>query len=111
MLSRSIRGPDSAFSFERQEFKEIVDAIGKAEAARCRVYYGASKEDIKSRVFRRSLFAVQDVKKGDPFTEKNVRSIRPAHGLPPKHQQAVLRHKASRDIQAGEPLRWDLITD
>jgi N-acetylneuraminate synthase len=110
-LSRSIRGPDSAFSLEPQEFKAMVDAIRTAEAALGRVSYGANKEDVKSRIFRRSLFAVQNVKKGDPFTEKNVRSIRPAHGLPPKHQQAVLRHRASRDIQRGEPLRWELITD
>src|SRR5579863_1008899 len=79
-LSRSEPGPDSAFSLEPQEFKAMVDAVRVAEKALGKVHFGCSAREESSRVFRRSLFVVQDVKRGEPFTAENVRSIRPGHG-------------------------------
>lgn len=108
-LSRSDPGPDSAFSLEPQEFKAMVDAVRVAEKALGQVHFGCSAREESSRVFRRSLFVVQDVKRGEPFTAENVRSIRPGHGLHTRHLTEVLGAHASRNIERGTPLSWELV--
>jgi pseudaminic acid synthase len=108
-LSRSTPGPDSAFSLEPAEFAEMVRAIRTAEAALGSVHYGLSPAEEKSRVFRRSLFAVADIAAGERFTEQNVRSIRPGLGLPPKELPRLLGRRAARAISRGEPLSWDCV--
>lgn len=105
-MSRDIEGPDSKFSLEPHEFKEMVDSVRIAEQALGQVHYGLSESEQSSRVFRRSLFIVKDVKKGEPLTCENVRSIRPGHGLPPKHMEEVIGRVASEDIERGTPLEW-----
>ncbi|MEI7732397.1 MAG: pseudaminic acid synthase [Verrucomicrobiota bacterium] len=108
-LSRAIPGPDSAFSLEPPEFKAMVQAIRVAEKALGRVSYEISGNESKSRMFRRSLFVVEDVQAGERFTETNVRSIRPGHGLHTRHLREVLGKRASQSISRGTPLSWDLI--
>jgi len=109
-LSRSIPSLDSAFSLEPQEFKAMVEAIRTTEKALGEVRYEVSEQEAKSRVFRRSLFVVKDMKAGEVFTEENVRSIRPGYGLHTRHLKDVLGRRAARDIQRGTPLSWNLIT-
>ena len=108
-LSRDIAGPDSAFSLEPDEFKAMVDAIRTAEKALGKIHYGVSEHEAKSRVFRRSLFVVKDIEAGEVFTEKNVRSIRPGHGLSPKYLEGVLGRRAAKGIARGTPLAWGLV--
>src|SRR5216684_4180706 len=108
-LSRSTPGPDSTFSLEPQEFKAMVEAVRTAEKALGAVHYGLSSKEEASRVFRRSLFVVQDVKRGETFTAENVRSIRPGYGLHTRHLGEVLGKRALRDIERGTPLSWDLV--
>jgi pseudaminic acid synthase len=108
-LSRALPSPDSNFSLEPQEFKSVVEAIRTAEKALGEVHYGATDQEAKFQDYRRSLFVVKDIKKGELFTEKNVRSIRPGHGLPPKYLQDVLGKRASVDIKQGTPLTWELL--
>jgi pseudaminic acid synthase len=108
-LSRSQKGPDSEFSLEPQEFKAMVDAIRFTESALGVVQFGPSQREASSRVFRRSLFVVKDVRRGEEFTAQNVRSIRPAHGLHTRHFLDVLGKRAARDIVRGTPLEWDLV--
>jgi N-acetylneuraminate synthase len=108
-LSRSVSGPDSAFSCEPKEFKEMVEAVRTAEKALGSVNYGVGEHESHSRVFRRSLFVVSDMKGGDIFTADNVRSIRPGYGLHPRHLKDVLGRYASQEIKRGTPLTWDLI--
>jgi pseudaminic acid synthase len=105
-LSRSIPGPDSTFSLEPHEFKAMVEAIRTVEKALGRVHYGVTEQEAKSRVFRRSLFVMKDIAAGETFSKENVRSIRPGHGLSPKHLNEVLGRKAALDIKRGTPLRW-----
>jgi len=109
-LSRSRPGPDSAFSLEPGEFKEMVAAIRVAEAALGEVRYDLTEQETASRVFRRSLFVVVDMKAGETFTPENVRSIRPGHGLAPKYLPAVLGQKAAVDIKRGTPLSFRLVS-
>jgi pseudaminic acid synthase len=108
-LSRSQPGPDSAFSLEPDEFKEMVDAIRVAEKALGVARFGPSDKEKASREFRRSLFVVEDVAEGEPFTESNVRSIRPANGLHPRHLGDVLGKAAAQGIKRGTPLRWEFV--
>lgn len=108
-LSRAEPGPDSAFSLEPEEFKAMVTAVRHIERALGGVAYGVTSAEQKSLVFRRSLFVVEDVRAGEPFTEQNVRSIRPGHGLPPKFLPEVLGRCAARDIERGTPLSWNLL--
>ncbi len=108
-LSRAVPGPDSAFSLEPNEFKAMVEAIRTAEKALGRIHYGLENQEEASRVFRRSLFVVKDMKAGDEFTGDNVRSIRPGHGLPPKYLADVLGRSATMDVSRGTPLSWDLV--
>lgn len=106
-LSRNDPGPDSSFSLEPQEFKAMVDAVRITERALGSVSFGPSEHEKNSVVFRRSLFVVADVKAGEVFTRENVRSIRPGHGLAPKHIVDVLGKKAVRNIERGTPLRTE----
>ncbi len=109
-LSRSHPGPDSAFSLEPHEFKNLVDAVREAEKALGEVHFGFSAKEASSRIFRRSIFVVQDIKRGETFTAENVRVIRPGHGLHTRHLNEVLGCRAARDIERGTPLSWDLVT-
>jgi N-acetylneuraminate synthase len=106
-LSRRVPGPDSAFSLEPSEFRELVDAVRTAEKALGEVRYGPTSEEEALRAFRPSLFVVKDVKAGEAFTSSNVQSIRPGAGLPPKHLDQVLTRRAACSLQAGTPLRWE----
>ncbi len=108
-LSRGISGPDSTFSLEPNEFKAMVDAIRTAEEALGEISYKISGQEAKSRIYRRSLFVIKDVKKGEIFTEGNVRSIRPGYGLHPRHLKDVLGRRATRDIERETPLSLELI--
>lgn len=108
-LSRSIPGPDSAFSLEPQEFKAMVDSVRVAEKALGEVHFGLSDKEQSSRVFRRSLFVVVDVRQGEFFSSSNVRSIRPGYGLHTRHLDEVLGKRAARDVERGTPLSWDLV--
>ncbi|HEC35431.1 MAG TPA: pseudaminic acid synthase [Anaerolineae bacterium] len=109
-LSRDVPGPDSAFSLEPHEFKAMVEAIRVAEKALGEVRYEVTEREQASRVFRRSLFVVRDMKAGEVFTGENVRSIRPGYGLHTRYLGEVLGRRAARDIERGTPLSWELIT-
>jgi pseudaminic acid synthase len=108
-LSRSLPGPDSAFSLEPHEFKAMVEAVRTAEKALGDVHFGVSEKEEASRIFRRSLFVVKEVKRGELFTASNVRSIRPGNGLHTRHLGDVLGKRAARDVERGTPLSWDLV--
>ena len=108
-LSRELKGPDSAFSLEPHEFQTMVEAVRAGQAALGTIKFGVNADDAKSRIFRRSLFIVKDVKQGERFTEENVRSIRPANGLHTRHLSEVLGKPAAHDIERGTPLSWDLV--
>lgn len=108
-LSRQVPGPDSAFSLEPKEFKEMVDAVRVAEKALGKVHYEVSEREKESIVFRRSLFVVKNMKAGEAFSDENVRSIRPGYGLHTRHLTDVMGRYAAREIERGTPLTWDLV--
>lgn len=110
LVSRKDGGADARFSLEPDELAEMIRRIRAAEKAIGTVSYGPQSQAEKENTqYRRSIFVSKDVKKGELFSAENVRVIRPAHGLAPKHLDEVLGKKASRDIEAATPLAWDMI--
>ncbi len=109
ILDRQIGGPDSSFSLEAREFKEMVNEIRQVELALGSVNFEITGKTKNSRTFARSLFVVKDISAGEFFTEENVRSIRPAMGIAPKYFNEIIGKKAARNIERGTPLSWDLI--
>ena len=108
-LSRSMPSPDSEFSLEPDEFKEMVNAIRTAEKALGKVSYEITEKQKATRVFRRSLFVVKDIKEGEEFTEENVRSIRPGFGLNTRYFDKIIGKCANKDIKRGIPITWDVV--
>jgi N-acetylneuraminate synthase len=108
-LSRAKPGPDSAFSLEPPEFKAMVEAVRTAENALGGVSYALGRQESKSRVFRRSLFVVRDMKTGEVFTPETVRSIRPGYGMHTRYLGEIIGRAARCDIRRGTPLGWHLV--
>ena len=108
-LQRSDGGPDAAFSLEPSEFSEMVQRVRAVERVLGNTCFGPSKSDVGNLKFRRSLYVVQDIQKGDAFNVGNVRSIRPANGLAPKHWNDVIGRTATKPISKGTPLEWEHI--
>jgi len=108
-LSRSLGGPDAAFSLEPEEFKAMVKAVREVEKALGGICYELTEKMKKNRQFSRSLFVIKDMKTGEVFTEKNVRSIRPGYGLHPRYLKKILGRRATQDIKRGTPLKWSLV--
>ena len=108
-ISRNDGTPDSFFSIEPKELKELVDNIRLAEKAMGEVYYGLTESEKNSSVFMRSLFEVKDVRAGEKVTSKNVRSIRPGYGLAPGFITEVCGSTFKKDAVKGTPLSRDLI--
>jgi N-acetylneuraminate synthase len=108
-LSRSLKGPDSAFSLEPAEFKAMVEAVRVAEKSLGEIHFGPTDSERTSRVFRRSLFVVEAVRRGETFSPENIRSIRPGHGLHTRHLPQIVGKRAACDIERGTPMSWDLV--
>jgi len=108
-LSRAEGGVDSAFSMEPSEMKDLVTDVNIAYQSLGNVFYGPTDAEIPSLKFRRSLYVVKDIRKGEQFTPENVRSIRPANGLSTKFYEKILYKRTIVDILAGIPLTNDLI--
>ncbi|WP_017658925.1 pseudaminic acid synthase [Baaleninema simplex] len=108
-LSRADGGVDSTFSMEPEEMRQLVIESKRAWQALGKVQYGATKAEEESKVFRRSLYVVQDMKVGDVFTPENLRAIRPGYGLPPKYYDRLLGKFVNVNIKAGTPLTWEIL--
>ena len=108
-LSRAEGGVDSDFSLEPHELERLVTECRDAWLALGTVRYDEVASEAASRDHRRSLYVVADVAEGELLTPANVRSIRPGHGLPPKHLPEVLNKRASRRLARGTPLDWSMV--
>ncbi|AKH77631.1 pseudaminic acid synthase [Leptospira interrogans str. 2003000735] len=108
-LSRAEGGVDSAFSMEPVEMKSLVTETERAWQSLGKITYGPTEKERASMVFRRSLYVVEDINAGDKITERNVKSIRPGYGLPPKYLDVVVGKRVSHNVFRGTPVNWDLI--
>jgi pseudaminic acid synthase len=110
-LARADGGVDSAFSLEPTELAALVNAARLAHAAVGQPTFGPTASEANVLKNRRSLYVVKPVLKGERFTPDNVRSIRPANGIKPKHFDNTMGKQATRDLQFGEPLTHDMVAD
>ncbi len=108
ILDKSIESADSSFSLDKKEFTEMVKAVRDAEKSIGKIDYEMTEAKKKRRLLGRSLFVVEDIKKGEELTEKNIRSIRPSNGLAPIYFKNVLGKKATEDFSRGTPLDWNM---
>jgi len=108
-LRRTDGGPDAGFSLESEEFRELVKSVRETEKAIGKVHYGSGKKESENNIFRRSLFAVENIKAGEKLTKENIRCIRPGYGLEPRFLSKALGRKVKKDIKRGTPLNWNLI--
>ena len=108
-VRRADGGVDSAFSLEPAELAQLVADVAAARASVGTPSYAVAPSEQATLSFRRSLYVVADVRAGELLSPTNVRSIRPGHGLSPRHLELVLGRTASRDIARGEPLDWSMV--
>ena len=109
ILDRSIGGADASFSMDEAEFTTMVKAVREAEKAIGVVDYNLTEKQVRGRDFCRSLYVVEDIKKGEVITEKNVRSIRPGFGMHPKYYKEILGKYSKKNIEKGEQLKIEYI--
>jgi len=108
ILNRKDSGPDAAFSLEPNEFSLMVKQIRATEKMLGEPFLEAIESEKENKQFRRSLWAVKSIKKGEVFTKENVGIFRPAVGLEPRYFDEILGKEALRDIEFGTPLTRDL---
>ncbi len=110
ILNHSIGGPDAAFSMDEKEFAEMVKGVREAEKAIGTIDYSLTDKQKKGREISRSLYVVKDVKAGDKISSENIRSIRPAYGLHPKHYNEIMGKSFNKNIEKGTKLSFDLFS-
>jgi pseudaminic acid synthase len=105
ILDKSIGGADADFSLDRDEFEQMINAVRDTEKLLGKVDYSLNESKKKNRRFSRSLYISKDIKKGEVFSEENIRSVRPGYGLHPKYLQDVLGKIATKDYKFGDKIR------
>lgn len=110
-LDRNAGGPDDSFSLEKQELFQLCRDSKIAWQALGSINYNRKESEKGNMVFRRSLYVVNDINKGEKFTNDNIRSIRPGYGLPPKNLKNILGKTASKFLSRGSALTSDCISD
>ncbi|MDL2123082.1 MAG: pseudaminic acid synthase [Deltaproteobacteria bacterium] len=108
-LCRDDGGVDSSFSMEPDEMRTLVVETERAWQSLGKVKYGPTEKETASLVFRRSIYVVEDMRKGEVCTKKNLRIIRPGYGLQPKHYETILGKKINKSAKKGTALLWDMI--
>lgn len=108
-LNREDGGVDSAFSLEPEEMKSLVVETERAWQSLGKISYGPIESEKGSMIFRRSIYISNDMKKGDVFTNKNLRIVRPGMGLSPKYYDKMLGLQINRDAKKGTALTWEMI--
>lgn len=108
-ISREIENPDSSFSMEKDEFKNMVEDIRSVEKAKGKIKYGPEEEEKENVKFRRSIFVTKNINKGEIFDKENIKIIRPAYGMHPRYYDEILGKSANADLKAGTPLKWKFI--
>lgn len=104
-----VESADSKFSMTMDEFAQMVQAVRNAKLIAKGPCYELTEGEKASIAFRRSIFAVKDIKAGERFTEENIRVIRPGNGMKPKYYADILDNHAVTDIKRGQPIREELI--
>lgn len=102
ILDRDLGGPDASFSLNEEEFKKMVNSVRETEQLLGCITYDLTEKQIEGKNFSRSLYVVNDIKKGEKLTIKNLKSLRPGYSLHPKYFDFIINKKVKRDFIKGE---------
>jgi pseudaminic acid synthase len=108
-LSRTDGGVDSAFSLEPAELAALVEESERAWMSLGSVAYGPTEAEMKSLIFRRSLYVAEDMRRGEKFTRRSLRVVRPGKGLHPRYYEQLLGKPVACDVRKGTPVDWSII--
>jgi len=108
-LERQKKGFDLAFSLKGKEIKEYAKVIKDTSLMMGKKYFFRNKSENHSLQFRRSIYAVSDIKKGERFTKKNIRVIRPGFGILPVYFEKIINKKSPFDIKMQTPIKKSLL--
>lgn len=109
ILDKSVGGPDCSFSLDKREFSLMVEKVRETEKLIGKVDYSLNEKRKEQRRFSRSLYVSKDIKKGEAFTEENIKSVRPGYGLHPKYLNELLGKVATKDYTLGDRIEKDII--
>ena len=104
-LDKQKRGLDIEFSLKGKEIKKFREDINLAYNLLGKKYFYRNKSEKKSKIFRRSIFATENIKKGEKFNNQNIRRIRPGYGLEPKYYEKLIGRKSPITLDKGQPLK------
>ena len=104
-LDKQKRGLDIEFSLKGKEIKKFREDINLAYNLLGKKYFFRKKSEKKSKIFRRSIFATENIKKGEKFNNQNIRRIRPGYGLEPKYYEKLIGRKSPITLDKGQPLK------
>ena len=104
-LDKQKRGLDIEFSLKGKEIKKFREDINLAYNLLGKKYFSRNKSEKKSKIFRRSIFATENIKKGEKFNNQNIRRIRPGYGLEPKYYEKLIGRKSPITLDKGQPLK------
>lgn len=110
-VDRTVKTADSSFSMMPEEFKQMVEDVNNAQKTKGRVNYQLSEKEKNNLKFRRSVFAVKDIDRGECITEENTRVIRPGYGIEPLKYKKILGKKVNIKIDRGTPIAGEWIDD
>ena len=102
-------GIDSKFSLKVDEIKTLKEEISLAYQSKGKILYGPTKNELSFIKFRRSIYASKRIKKGEKFTKENIKIVRPAFGLEPKHYNYLLGKKSKKSISFASPIKWNYV--
>ena len=111
VLDRKAGGVDAAFSLEPHELSLLVTETERAWHALGKVTYGGTDAEDKAKQYRRSIYASENIRVGESFGPHNIKIVRPAFGLAPRHWDSVVGKKATQEIKKGTPLSWGLVSE
>ena len=102
ILHKEIGGPDAAFSLDETEFTQMVQSVREAEKSIGKISYQLTEKQLAGKAFSRSLYIAEDIKEGELFTDKNVKSVRPGFGMHPKFYSKIIGKEAKKNFKKGE---------
>jgi N-acetylneuraminate synthase len=108
-LNRKGGGPDDSFSLEPRDLNALCREVKTAWSALGSINYLQKASEKVNLKFRRSLYCIKDIEKGEKFTEKNIKSIRPGYGVPSKYIDQFLGVESAADVKAGNALKFNMI--
>ena len=110
IIDKNIQGPDSSFSIEPKQLKDLKISTNEAWLSVGTGNFDRSQNEIKNKVFRRSLYFVKNIKSGEIVTADAVRSIRPGFGIAPKYLNEIVNKKrVKKDVYIGDRVEWELL--